>query len=166
VDPTIIESRADEIVGPVSTTEHKALEGHLGGVRRNRVFHALGLSPPRHSAKVKLAEGQDAAPTGALEKAKRKHASSSMEPTKRSRVLDTLLNVSPLQSKGDSEDAESEDSHYPLGETTPPTPKVVVPLKTAPPCLDLEFSTAQESGDVGVKKYRLKSTPPSLTESA
>ena len=149
MDPTIIESRADEMVGPVSTTEHKALEGHLGGVRWNRVFHALGLSPPRRSAEVKLAEGQGTAPIGALEKAKRKRASSSTMPTKQSRVLDTHLNVSPLQSKGGSEDAESEDSHYPSGETTPPTPKVVVPLKTAPPCLDLEFSTAQESGDVG-----------------
>ena len=35
VDPVVVESRADEIVGPVSTNEHKALVEHLGGVRRN-----------------------------------------------------------------------------------------------------------------------------------
>ena len=77
VDPAVIESRADEIVGPVSTNEHKALVGHLGGVRWNRVFHALGLSAPQHLGEVKLAKGQGTAPTGALEKAKRKRASSS-----------------------------------------------------------------------------------------
>ena len=58
VDPVVIESRADEIVGPVSTNEHKALVGHLGGMRRNWVFHALGLSAPHRLAEVKLAEGQ------------------------------------------------------------------------------------------------------------
>jgi len=78
----VIESRADEIVGPVSTNEHKALVGHLGGVRRNWVLHVLGLSAPQRLAEVKLAEGQGAAPTGALEKAKRKRASSSTVPAK------------------------------------------------------------------------------------
>ena len=82
VDPAVIESRANEIVGPVSTNEHKALVGHLGGVRRNRVFHALGLSASRRLAKVKLTEGQGTAPTGALEKAKRKRVSSSTVPVK------------------------------------------------------------------------------------
>ena len=100
------------------------------------MFHALGLSPPRRSAEVKLAEGQGGAPTGALEKAKRKRASSSTALVKQSQVLDTLLNASPLQSKGDSEDAGSEDSHCPSGETMPPAPKVVMPLKMAPPWLD------------------------------
>jgi len=32
VDTAVIESRTDEIVGPVSTNEHKAFVGHLGGV--------------------------------------------------------------------------------------------------------------------------------------
>ena len=82
VDPAVIESRADEIVGLVSTNEHKALVGHLGGVRRNWVLHVLGLSAPQRLAEVKLAEGQGAAPTGALEKAKRKRASSSTVPAK------------------------------------------------------------------------------------
>ena len=91
VDLVVIESRANKIVGPVSTNEHKALEGHLGRVRQNRVFHTLGLSAPRRLAEVKLAVGQGAAPTGALEKAKRKHASSSAAPKKRGRLLDDIL---------------------------------------------------------------------------
>jgi len=54
----VIESRADEMVGPVSKDEYKALVSHLSGVRRNRVFHALGLAAPQRLAEVKLAEGQ------------------------------------------------------------------------------------------------------------
>ena len=54
----MIESRADEMVGPVSMDEYKALVSHLSGVRRNRVFHALGLSAPQRLAEGKLAEGQ------------------------------------------------------------------------------------------------------------
>ena len=57
VDPVVIESRADEMVGPVSKDEYKALVSHLSGVRWNRVFHALGLSAPQRLAEVKLAEG-------------------------------------------------------------------------------------------------------------
>jgi hypothetical protein len=57
VDPAVIESRADEMVGPVSKDEYKALVSHLSGVRQNRVFHALGLSAPQRAAEAKLAEG-------------------------------------------------------------------------------------------------------------
>ena len=57
--------------------------------------------------------------------------------------------MSPPQSKGDSEDAASEDSNCPSGGATPPGPKNVMPLKAAPACLDLEFSTAVESGEEG-----------------
>ena len=70
VDPFVIESRADEIVRPVSKDEYRALMRHLSGVRRNRVFHALGLSAPQRLAEVKLAEGQGAAPAHGSEKAK------------------------------------------------------------------------------------------------
>ena len=66
----MIESRADEMVGPVSKDEYKALVSHLSGVRRNRVFHALSLSAPQRLAEVKLAEGQGAAPAHGLKKAK------------------------------------------------------------------------------------------------
>ena len=52
VDPAVIESRADEMVGSVSRDEYKALVAHLSGVRRNRVFHALGLSAPQRAAEV------------------------------------------------------------------------------------------------------------------
>ena len=83
VDPVVIESRADEMIGPVSRDEHKALVGHLSGVRRNRVFHALSLSAPQQVAEVKIVECQGAALAYAtekakvLERAKRKRASSS-----------------------------------------------------------------------------------------
>ena len=33
VDPIVIESRADEMVGSVSRDEYKALVGHLSGAR-------------------------------------------------------------------------------------------------------------------------------------
>ena len=74
------------MVGSVSRDEYKALVAHLSGVRRNWVFHALGLSAPQRAPEVKIAEGQDAAPTHAsekakaLKKAKRKRASSSAAP--------------------------------------------------------------------------------------
>ena len=73
VDPAVIESQADELIGSVSKDEYKALAGHLGGARRNRVFHALGLSAPPRSAELKLAEGHGGPEKAkALEKAKRK----------------------------------------------------------------------------------------------
>jgi len=70
VDPVVIESRADEMVGPVSRGEYKSLVSHLSGVRRNRVFHSLGLSAPQRAAELKIVEGQGVAPAHALEKAK------------------------------------------------------------------------------------------------
>ena len=87
----MIESRADEMVGPVSKDEYKALVSHLSGVRQNWVFHALGLSAPQRVAEAKLAEGQIAAPMSALEKAKRKQASSTAAPKKKGRILDDIL---------------------------------------------------------------------------
>ena len=144
VDPAVIESRADEMVGSVSKDEYKALAGHLGGTRWNRVFHALGLSAPPRSAELKLAEGHGGPEKAkALEKAKRKKASSSAEPRKKSRLLNTILQQSPLQSKGESEDGGSADSNRPPPEATPlDIPQVAVPPRAVRPALDLEFSTA------------------------
>ena len=151
VDPVVIESRADEMVGSVSRDEYKALVGHLSGARRNRVFHALGLSAPQREAESKLAEGQGGPKKAkALEKAKRKQASSSAEPKKKSRLINSILHQSPLQSKGESEDGGSEDSNRPPTEATPfGIPQVAVPLRAVHPGLDLEFSTAQESEGEG-----------------
>ena len=73
-------------------------------------------------------------------------------PTKRSRILDDILHLSPLQSKGEFEDAGSEDSNRPSAEAPPPAPKKVMPLKVALACLDLEFSTGVESDDEGGKE--------------
>jgi hypothetical protein len=119
VDPVVIESRADEMVAPVSKDEYKALVSHLNRVRRNWVFHALGLSAPQWAAEAKLAEGQGTAPTSALEKAKRKQASSTVAPKKKGRILDDILQQSPLRSKGDSEDGLSGDSNRPSTEAPP-----------------------------------------------
>jgi len=91
VDPVVIESRADEMIGSVSKDEYKALVAHLSRVRQNRVFHALGLSAPQWEAEAKLAEGQGAAPTSALDKAKRKRASSSAAQKKKGWILDDIL---------------------------------------------------------------------------
>jgi len=104
VDPVVIESRADEMVGSVSKDEYKALVGHLSEARRNRVFHTLSLAAPQRAAEVKLVEGQGGAPTNALEKAKRKRASSLATPKKKGQLIDDILQQSPLRSKGDSED--------------------------------------------------------------
>ena len=129
VDPVVIESRADEMIGSVSKDEYKALVAHLSRVRRNRVFHSLGLSAPQRAAEAKLAEGQGAAPTSALEKAKRKRASSSAAPKKKGRILDDILQQSPLRSKGDSEDGLSGDSNRLSTKTPPLGAKKVAPLK-------------------------------------
>jgi len=163
VDPAVIETRADELIGSVSKDEYKALAGHLGGARRNRVFHALGLSAPPRSAELKLAEGHGGPEKAkALEKAKRKKASSSAEPRKRSRLLDTILQQSPLRSKGESEDGGSADSNRPPPEATPlDIPQVAVPLRAVRPALDLEFSTAQESDDEGhVEEVNIMANSP------
>ena len=166
VDPAVIETRADELIGSVSKDEYKALAGHLGGARRNRVFHALGLSAPSRSAELKLAEGHGGPEKAkALEKAKRKKTSSSAEPRKRSRLLDTILQQSPLRSKGESEDGGSADSNRPPPEATPlDIPQVAVPLRAVHPALDLEFSTAQESEDEGhVEEVNIMAdSPPPL----
>ena len=66
VDPVVIESRADEMVGSVSKDEYKALVGHLS-------------------------EGQGGAFTNALEKAKRKRASLLATPKKKGWLLDDIL---------------------------------------------------------------------------
>jgi len=157
VDPAIIESRADEMVGSVSRDEYKALVAHLSGVRQNQVFHALGLSAPQRAAEVKLAEGQDAAPAHAsgkakaLEKTKRKRASSSAAPTKKSQILNDILHQSPLRSKEESEDSGSKDSNHEDAQAPPfAVPKEAQPLRAVPPNLDLEFSTAPESDDEGM----------------
>ena len=85
-----------------------------------------------------------------MEKTKRKRASSSAAPTKKSRILDDILHQSPLRSKGESEDGGSEDNNRPPTEATPfGIPQVAVPLRAVHPGLDLEFSTALESKDEG-----------------
>ena len=103
---------------------------------------------------MKLAEGQGGPEKAkALEKAKRKRASSSAEPKKRGRLIDAILQQSPLQSKGDSEDDGSEDSNRPSTEAPPlAAPEKATPLKAVPPSLDREFSTALESDDKGATK--------------
>jgi len=106
----------------------------------------LGLSAPRRAAEAKLAEGQGAAPTSALEKSKRKRVSSTAAPKKKSQILDDILQ-SPLRSKGHSEDDLSEYNNHPSAEASPFTAEKVPPLKVVPPSLNLKFSTAQESDD-------------------
>ena len=111
----------------------------------------MGLSAPPRSAELKLGEGHGGPQKAkALEKAKRKKTSSSAEPRKRNRLLDTILQQSPLRSKGESEDGGSADSNRPPPEAAPlDIPQVAVPLRAVRPALDLEFSTAQESEDEG-----------------
>ena len=89
------------------------------------MFHALGLAAPKRAVELKLAEGQGGPEKAkALEKAKWKRASSSAVPKKRGRLLDAILQQSPLQSKGDSEDDGSEDSNPAAAEAPPfSTPK-------------------------------------------
>ena len=83
-----------------------------------------------------------------MEKEKRKWASSSAEPKKRGRLLDAILQQSPLQSKGDSEDDGSEDSNPAAAEAPPfSAPKEAPPLRVVPPNLDFEFSTTPTSDD-------------------
>ena len=173
VDPVVIESRADEMVGSVSRDEYKALVGHLSGARRNRVFHILGLSAPQRAAELKLAEGQGGPENvKALEKAKRKRASSSAEPNKRGRLIDAILQQSPLQSKRDSKDDGSEDSNREAVEAPPfAVPKEAPHLRAVPPNLDLEFSTTPESDDeegdeevnIIIDSPRRSSAPPQVS---
>jgi len=114
VDPVVIKSRADEMVGSVSRDEHKALVRHLSGTRQNWVFHALGLATPQRVAEAKLAEGLGSADTNALEKAKRKRKSPLAALKKKGQLLNDILQQSPLW-----EDGLSGDGNHPSAEALP-----------------------------------------------
>jgi hypothetical protein len=73
-------------------------------------------------------------------------------PKKKGRILDDILQQSPLRSKGDFEDGLSGYSNRPSAEAPPFTAEKVSPLKDFPLSLDLEFSTALESDDEGGRR--------------
>ena len=46
IDAKEVETRADEILGPVSGNEYDLLLSKLGRTRRNQVFHFFGVEAP------------------------------------------------------------------------------------------------------------------------
>ncbi|RLM69975.1 hypothetical protein C2845_PM17G09020 [Panicum miliaceum] len=53
VNPSSMESWADEILGAESISEYKLIIKQLGGTRTNRVFRALGIIAPDRAASVR-----------------------------------------------------------------------------------------------------------------
>ena len=84
-----METRADEMLGPVSGNEYDLLLSKLAGARGNRVFSFFGIEAPQHAA--------------TLEKKKQKKGGSGPGGGKHSKLLD-FLTSSPLRSAGESED--------------------------------------------------------------
>ena len=117
VDPKVIEASANEAVGPVGNVEYKQLVEKLGGTRKNQVFSSFGIVPPRREAEALLAEAQEkkqqkatggVGTTIVLEKKKQRGGAAGAGAAKRPKVLESLLGMAPLQSKGDSEDDAGE----------------------------------------------------------
>jgi len=74
-----VETRADEILGPVSGTEYDLLLSKLAGTWGNRVFSFFEIEAPQRSAEAQLAAQKATSKTGGaggattmLEKRKRK----------------------------------------------------------------------------------------------
>ena len=74
-----METRADNILGPVYGTEYDLLLSKLGGTRGNQVFCFFKIEAPQRSAKAQLATQKATSKTGGaggatamLEKKKRK----------------------------------------------------------------------------------------------
>jgi len=120
-----VETRADEMLGPVSGNEYDLLLSKLAGARGNQVFSFFGLEAPQRAAETLLAvqkAGGKAGGTGGitatLEKKKRKKGGSGPGGKKRSMLLD-FLTSSPLRSTGESKDN---------GEMKIPSPLLRLPL--------------------------------------
>ena len=105
-----VETRADEILGPVSGTEYDLLLSKLAGTWGNRVFSFFEIEAPQRSAKAQLATqiamsktAGAGGTTATLEKKKRKKRGSGPGGAKRTKLLD-FLSSSPLRSAGGSKD--------------------------------------------------------------
>jgi len=79
-----VETRADEILGPVSGTEYDLLLSKLAATRGNRVFSFFDIEASQRSVEAQLAAQKAASKTGVaggttatLEKKKRKKGGSS-----------------------------------------------------------------------------------------
>lgn len=59
VNPKVIETAADEAVGPMANVEYKRLVEKLGGTQKNQVFSFFEIVPPRREAKMLLAEAEE-----------------------------------------------------------------------------------------------------------
>ena len=84
------------MLGAVSNNEYKTLVGHLGGLRRNHVFHFFAITAPRRAAEAKIIAGGDAVTTGVLEMTKRKCGACGPAAKKQARLIDDVLGASPL----------------------------------------------------------------------
>jgi hypothetical protein len=126
IDPVAVEHRANNILGPETSTGYKVIKQKLGGMRTNHVFKA---NPPCITAmKHKAAEdnktdkqlsktakasegGAGSSATMQHEKKNRKRGANASSRQMRSRLLEVVFSDPLLlQDKGDSEDAvESSD---------------------------------------------------------
>jgi hypothetical protein len=142
----------------VANVEYKQLVEKLGGTRKNRVFSFFGIVPPHREAEVLLAEAKEkkqqkptvgAGATIVLENKKRRGSAAGTGAAKHPRLLESLLGVSPLQSKGDSEDDVEEEERR--EESLPQQASVAAAPITARHASTLEYSTmaVESDGDKG-----------------
>ena len=59
VDPKVIETTADEAVGPMANVEYKQLVEKLEGTRKNRVFSFFEIVLPCRKVEMLLAEAEE-----------------------------------------------------------------------------------------------------------
>jgi len=175
IDVAEVETRADEMLGPVSGNEYDLLLSKLAGARGNRVFSFFGIEAPQRAAEALLAvqkaggkAGGTGGGTATLEKKKRKKGGSGPGGGKRSKLLD-FLTSSPLRSAGESEDNGGDGN--PVTASSPPIAAhpiaAIAPLPK--PSLALEYSTMEaDSDDELVQEIQsvLAATEPHAKDSA
>jgi len=153
IDVAEVETRADEMLGPVSGNEYDLLLSKLAGARGNRVFSFFGIEAPQRAAETLLAVqkaggkvGGTGGVTATLEKKKRKKGGSGPGGGKRSKLLD-FLTSSPLRSAGESEDNGGDGN--PVTASSPPSAARPIAAVAPPPkpSLALEYSAREPGSD-------------------
>ena len=153
IDVAGVETRADEMLGPVSGNEYDLLLSKLAGARGNRVFSFFGIEAPQRAAEALLAvqkaggkAGGTSGVTATLEKKKRKKGGSGPGGGKRSKLLD-FLTSSPLRSAGESEDNGGDGN--PVTASSPPIAARPIAAVAPPPkpSLALEYSAMEPDSD-------------------
>ena len=179
IDAAEVETRADEILGPVSGTEYDLLLSKLAGSRGNRVFSFFDIKAPQSATEALLAVQKAASKTGGtggdiatLEKKKRKKGGAGPGGAKRLKLLD-MLTSSPLRRTRESEDDGGKGSPIiaaqPLSAIAPASkPSPILEYSAMEPGRDDELAREVESAlaDPRLPQITTPAAPSSATSTS